>query len=244
MAYSIPEYIRTAIPDDAPLRYLWDDTRVDADFRAKTDDLVRSIAPVTLRAKIALGIGIYEWIVWRFHGLSADPLPIQLAAGAWCANVDRHYMEYFEPGRQKWLGPVRGPLWCAMAALLPMIYFSDDSTADWEYGLSFLPTLALHVLPEDSAFKGWLGACTERLNRLYPQLTDDIFADLFSEQQEKRRGPLVAREALDPDYPYTPDMAVPLLSNYLQTVDHGSNPLLYSSEKMLRLGFEGIPYTL
>lgn len=244
MTYSVPSYIHAANVDVPTLRYVWDDTRASQDFRISGDDVPRAAAPLTLHAKIALGIGIYEWIVWRFDKVCADRLPIQVAQAAWCANVDRRYMEYFELDREEWLGPVRGPLWCAITWLLPMIHFSDDDPVQWESGLSYLPALARHVLPTTTAFESWLQVCLNRLAEFYPQAQPDPFDDLFGEREEQRRGPLVAREALDPGFQYRPMMAVSLLADYLRSVDYGRNPLLRSPVQMREAGFEGTPYDL
>lgn len=244
MPYSIPHYIVEAGVDDPALRFVWDDTRVSADFTYEPDALVERLRGVTLRGRITLGIGMYEWIVWRFRSVSSDPLPIQVAEAAWCANVDRRYMTYEEWDRQNWIGPVRGPLWCAMTWLMPMVFFSDDRPEEWESGLSFLSRLGFHVIGRPETFERWLEAAVERMLRLYPDPGDDPFEDLFGEYEEVRRGPLVPREALDPSLDYDPSMAEPLVRKYLREVDYRRNPLLRSPEELLRQGVTGAPYAI
>jgi len=61
---------------------------------------------------------------------------------------------------------------------------------------------------------------------------------------EERRGPFVAREALDPDFDYKPEVARKLMADFLRGVDYTKNPYLRSPKDMLEDGFEGTPYTL
>lgn len=245
MALSILPTIVAAQINQPELRYRWDDTRASEDFlRPAPMELLKGLEPVTLRAKIAVAIGMYEWIVFRFQGLLADPLPLDLAEGAWCANIDRTYMEYVELDRQDWLGPIRGPIWCAATWLLPAIYFSDDQPEEWESGAIYLSRLAQHVLPDPSVFERWLGATVERLASLYSLPPPDRFDDLFGEHEEDRRGPLIAREAIEPAFPYQPEGARRLIDTFLRSVDYRTNKLLRSPTEMLENGFTGTPYNV
>jgi len=244
MAYTIPHYIVAANVDNPVLRYVWDDTRVDEDFRPPPYRLFQRMAPASLRAKVVIAIGIYEWIIWRFHKVSSDSVPLKLAEAAWAAAIDHRYLEYVELDREEWLGPVRGPLWCAITWLLPMLAFSDDHPEEAESCLSFLPALALHVLPDDPAFNRWLDWSVARLVELYPDVDTDPYADLFQDREEERRGPLIAREVLDPDVPYRPEQATPSMAEYLRGVDPSRNEFLRPPQALRAAGFEGVPYKL
>lgn len=242
MAYSIPRYIAAAAIDVPELRYKWDDWRASEDFQYDSAWIVEKIAGAALRARITLGIGIYEWIIWRFRSVSDDPIPFHLAEAAWCANVRRDYMEYDEFDRDEWLGPIRGPLWCAMTWLIPMVLSGDEAPDEWESGISFLPRLAVHVLPDAAIFEEWLRRSVDRLLTMYPAAPEDPFEDLFSENEEERRGPLAPREVLDPDYDFRPELAARLTDQYLRNVDYASNEFLKSPRKLLDEGFPGTPY--
>jgi hypothetical protein len=244
MAYSVPRYIAQARVDVPLLRFKWDDWRVDDDFEYDSSHIVKKLSGVSLRARIAAGIGIYEWIIWRFRSVSEDPAPYQIAEAAWCGNVHRQYMKYDELDREEWVGPIRGPLWCAVTWLIPMVLSGDNDPEECESGLAFLPTLAVHVLPKPEAFEGWLDKRIERLVKFYSVAPEDPFEDLFSEQEEERRGPLAAPEVLDPAFDYKPEMVKALLAKYLQGVDYRGNPFLHSPEEMIREGFQGTPYVL
>ena len=245
MSLSVLPPIAAANINQPELRYRWDDTRASEDFvRPVPPGLLERLAPVTLRAKLAVAIGMYEWIIFRFRGLIDDPLPFDLAEGAWCANVDRAYMEYLELTRRDWLGPVRGPIWCAATWLLPAIYFSDDEPEEWKSGVEYLSRLALHVVPEPVLFEQWLNVTLERLVSFYSLPPPDRFEAFFGEREEERRGPLVAREALDPAFGYRPEQAEPLVAAFLASVDYNTNRLLRSPAEMVKCDFTGTPYRL
>lgn len=70
------------------------------------------------------------------------------------------------------------------------------------------------------------------------------FEDLFGEREEERRGPLVSREVLDPNYSYKPELARDLLSSYLCNIDYEKNPFLFSPSDLIQDGFKGTPYNL
>ena len=71
MPYLKPSYVDPEI-GDRDLSYVWDDTRTGEDFQRDGDWLIERLHGVYLSARIALGIGIYEWISWRYQALSLD----------------------------------------------------------------------------------------------------------------------------------------------------------------------------
>lgn len=226
MTYSIPPYIAAAKIDDPVLRYVWDDTRASRDFQYSADWVLEAISPTTLRGKIAIGLGIYEWIACRFKSVNPDPLPFQVVEAGWCANAHRDYMRYFELNRGEWLGPIRGPLWCSTTWLLPTIFFSDEKPAEWQSGVGYLTRMAVHVLPDVTAFENWLKACIARITTLYVPAPVDPFEDLFREREEERRGALISKEALDPQIDYQLEWAPDLIARYIRTADFAGNPFL------------------
>ncbi len=243
MSYEWPAYLAAAGADDPQIRYIWDDSRASEDFSRSADDAVHRILSATPRAQVVAGIGIYEWILWRFHRLSADPLPFQVGEAAWCAAIDRRYMKDAQPARFEWLGPVRGPLWCAITWLVPMLLQGPERPEEYESGLRYLSRLALHVLPQRPPFEDWLERVADRLLQCHPAPPADPYAGLFDVADPALLGELIPREALDPDRAYDPGDARLLLSRYLEVVDR-SNPLLASPQDMLRQGFTGTPYSL
>ena len=151
-------------------------------------------------------------------------------------------MIYTEYSREDWVGPVRGPLWCAMTWLIPMVLMGDEDPDEVVSGLSYLSRLAMHVIPDLAGFRVWLEGCAIRLAQQYPQQPISAFTDLFGELSEARRGPYVAREALDLSRPYVPDSSSALMQGFLQTVDPDRNPLLRSAADLIDIGYQGVPY--
>ena len=238
MTFMLPHYLTHQNRPSPVLNYIWDDTRADEDFHYDSADLVIEMTDMATRSRIALCIGIYEWIIWRFHCLTDDPAPFQIAEAAWCGNINADYVEYIEFNRKDYLGPVRGPLYGAMASLVEVINYTSENKDAWVEGLMFLAPLAMHVLPDTNPFEEWLEYVTDRLLRLYPEPEDNPYEDIFNDHEEERRGPLVAREALDPSFDYHPDQAPELLDNFLRSVDHMANPFLRSPEELMELGIE------
>ncbi len=243
MAYTKPTYLIVQQISDPNLQFIWDDTRVNADFEHDGDWLPERLRGVHLTGRIALGIGMYEWIVWRFQPLTGDPGPGQLAEAAWCATVHPAYLDFALFDRDEWTGPIRGPLWCAQTWLVPMARCDDNSLEECEDGLAFIYSLAMHVLPTTAAFESWLGGCIERITDLYAAPKEDPFADLFRDPAEGR-GPLVAPPLLDLTEPFAPSRARDYMSRYLVAAQRAANPFLASPGEMREAGFAGTPYEL
>ena len=182
-----------------PLRYLWDDTRASADFRHDAQDLLEAMAPASHRAHLALALGLYEWVVWRFHGLHRDPVPLQLLEAGWCAAVDPRCLGFFVLPRDAWHGPVRGPLWCAMTWLQAALQDGPHRPEEVDDGVDYLYRLAMHVLPNTAPLQDWLAWLVPRLVRQSPDLVEDLYADLFDARLGAGFGALVDRPQLWPE---------------------------------------------
>lgn len=230
MSYSFPDYlVRTRI-DQQPVSFEWDDSK----YPEKQYDsgwIINALATTTLRARIVVGLGAYEWIVFRFRNFSKDSAPIQIAEACWAATIHRRYLSYWEFPRSEWVGNVKGPLWCAMTWVQPMVLTGDNNPWDCEEGLSYLSRLAMHVLPEPERFENWLKEVIKRVVHFYSAPPEDPLEDLFSEREEQRRGPLIAREVLDPAFEYKPDAAERLTKTYLSGLGKQKNPYLCLPQK-------------
>ena len=243
MAYAKPPYLVDPEIGDPDLRYIWDDTRTSADFEHDGEWLPERLQGVYLTGQIALGIGMYEWIVWRFQPLSGDPGPCQLAEAAWYATVHPAYMHFAVFDRRRWTGPIRGPLWCAQTWLVPMARCDSNSDYECESGLAYLYSLAMHVLPTTTAFESWLAGCIERVTDLYAAPEEDPFTGLFRDPTEAR-GPLVAPPLLDLSEPFDRSRARDYMSRFLAAAHRAANPFLVSPEEMREAGFTGTPYEI
>jgi hypothetical protein len=218
--------IASCLDRHAPLRYIWDDTRASADYRYDPDWVLQAAAGMSTRANMVLCVGLYEWIMWRFDAFVDDPVPRQVLEAAWCATVDPSRIALFELARREWLGPVRGPLWCAVTWLRPAVASGDDFPFEIEDALQYLTRLAVHVCPWRDPFEQWLRDVLTRLTALFPFVPDDPFDDLFSEETARRRGTLIARSVLDTTHAYDIGEGARWSAALLRQANAASNPFL------------------
>jgi len=242
MAYTLPHYIANQSQPSPVLNYVWDITRGGRDFQYNPTEIIDKMFNATMRSRIALCIGIHEWIVWRYHRLSGDIRPLQIAEAAWCGNIKSAYMIYYELDIDE-SGPITSVLFNSMVSVGSVLKYTSEWEDLWVEKLAYLVRMAMHVLPNPKPFENWLETITDRLLLLYPAPEDDPFEDLFNDHEEERRGPLVAREAIDPSFDYHPDLAPQLLDKFLRSVDYKNNPFLRSPEELMELGIEH-PYRL
>lgn len=239
MAISEPKYISDADIKDENIRYHWDDWNIKAYYMSTPDELFDRLTDLTLRAKIALTTACAEWLVFRFKGISDDPLPLKYLEAAWCGNVDLRYIKYTELNDEEWLGPIRGPLQLAIA-IINDIFFCSDDNPEPALNSGWMSTLTQHILPNPAFFCQWRDKCIERLKRLYTDKSDP-FDNLFGEDNG---GPYVPREVFDLDYDFKPEITNTLINDYLRNVDYTLNQFLHTPNEMLALGFKGKPYSL
>ncbi len=242
MPFWRPPHILKAKLGSQDLRFTWDDWKAEDLYEYDSSEIAQKLMRLTIRAQIAIGIGIYEWIMWRLQDASETDVPRHLAEAARCGMVDPRYMKYVELPRREWMGPVHGPLWCAVTWMVPMVFHEEMGEVELESGLEYLPSLAMHVVPEPELFENWLHVIADRLLQHYEAEEADPFEDLFGD--EDRAGKVVPREALDPDFDFRPEDGDSLMEAYLKSVDHQGNPFLRSPQEMLAEGFDKTPYRL
>lgn len=221
-----PAYIRIDAQDKRTLRFYWDDARASRDFTHDPAWVRQAAEPLSLRARMALCVGLYEWTVWRFDGLHNDERPLQIVEAAWCATLHPARLQFFELERHEWLGPVRGPLWCGATWLHPAVAEGDRSIFHVEDALSYLTRLAFHIQPRPQPLKDWLEAVLPRLAALFPAPAYAPWDDLFDRRLIERRGPLVAPQALDPALPYAIEEGERQMRQFAGAADPRRNPFL------------------
>ena len=210
----------------ASLRFIWDDTRASLDFRADASWVLEAADELSTRAQLALCVGLYEWVRWRFESLHTDPRPGLFAEAAWCATLDPRYMVWFELDRDEWTGPIRGPLWCAITWLQPAVTRGDEEPEQIADALQYLSRLALHVAADPGRVDAWLRGVLTRLAMLFPAQPDDPFEDLFDEHTGERRGELVGPVAFDLSAPYDANTARTDFVDLLAKVRRHANPFM------------------
>jgi len=241
---SQPTWINFGGADRGQLRYLWDDARVDDDFTEDASAVLSAALKMSARARMVLAVGLYEWIVWRLDGLHTREEPRQVLEAAWCAIVDPRYLAYFDLARTEWVGPVEGPLWCAMAYLRHGLPRGYDLEGDLYDAMELLYLLAMHVAPKPGSVQGWLAPILDRLVQNYPVQPEDDYEDLFGHRIGEHLGPLIGRDALDPRLALDPERDRQFLMEVLAAARDTENPFLATAEDLEEDGFEGDPYTV
>jgi hypothetical protein len=51
------------------IRYVWDDSRALRDLRGDAASVLGAAMMISLRARLGLCAGLYEWIIWRSEGV-------------------------------------------------------------------------------------------------------------------------------------------------------------------------------
>jgi hypothetical protein len=229
---------------DQRIRFAWDEERSVRDLSADAAPVLRAAMKMSMRARLVLCMGLYEWVVWRFEGMHARQEPLQIVEAGWCAAVDPNYLRFFDLTREDWRGAVEGPLFCASTWLQPAMSRGDRFPKDLYDTLSLLYRLALHVLPDGEGFGAWLGLILERLPERHPLMPDDPFADPLDHDIGRRLGPLIGRDALDPrEGEATRGVdVVDALDQMLQGAKDSGNPFLRSPAELKEAGFRGSPY--
>jgi hypothetical protein len=230
MVYTMPRYIQQANIDTPDLHFTWDDWKASELFTYNSDAVAEKLMKLEPRAQVAMGVGIYEWIVWRFRRVTDDPLPYQLAEAAWLGVANPFYMSYVELERREWMGPIRGALWCAVTWMVPMVFYKQKGEEELESGLRYLPRLAVHVLPDPRLFEEWINFASNRLLYLYQAKKNDLFDDLFA--LDDHDDVVIPREALDPEFEYSPDRAKKLFQKFLKSSAPEKNQVLNTPEQM------------
>jgi hypothetical protein len=228
------------------LQFIWDDTRVDEDFTGDASAVLGAALKMSVRARMVLAVGFFEWIVWRFDGLHERTEPKDVLAAAWCACVDPRYLNDYEFTRDEWEGPIEGPLWCAMTYLQHGLPKGYDLEGDLYDVLELLYLLVAHVTPKDAQFERWLRPILKRLVQHYP-LDDQpeiAFDDLFDRHVGERLGELIGRDALAPNLPLDPARARIFLGVVLAEARDTENPFVTSPEDLEEQGFEGALYSV
>jgi hypothetical protein len=226
------------------MAYRWDDAvGVDVLEGDATEALSAAIKS-SMRARLVLCMGLFEWVVWRFDGLHDRAEPHQILEAGWCATVDPRYLAFFELPRQEWLGPVEGPLWCAATWLQQGLSQSHLYSKHVYDCVWLLTRLGAHVAPDAEVFQSWLSLTLERLVANFPEKPDDPFDDLFERDFQGRFGELIGRSALDPNEPIDLHRAGDFLADVLDHASQAHNPFLATPDVLADLGFAGVPYRL
>jgi hypothetical protein len=202
-----PSYMGDLQQRRLPLRYVWDDTRVSKDFRMDASWVLEAAGRCSVRARMSLCAALFDWVRWRFDGLHSDPAPSWVSQALWCGTLEPGCMPFADWNRQDWLGPVRGPLWCAMTWAWPAVLLGDAQPAELDDGIQYLSRLNAHVQPDPQRFELWLKMVLGQLVQHHPAAVDNPFEDLFDRFPVARRGELVDPAIFVPGATPSPEAA-------------------------------------
>ena len=239
-----PSWVDFGDGDRRRLQFLWDDARVHQDFTGNASAVIEAAAEMSIRARFALLVGLYEWISWRFDGLHDRPEVTEVLEAAWCGTVDPRYLGFFELSREDWVGPIEGPLWCAFTFLEKGFRQAQAFQGNTYQALKFNYLLAKHVIPDPERFEQWLKVTLKRLVETYPLPPPDPFTDVFDERIGAHLGQFVGRDVLDPLKPINVERDRAFLSRIIEYSHTAENPFLADEDELRDRNFEGIPYVL
>ncbi len=234
LVLKMPPYIERVRIADSPIGYAWDDEDPKEHYLGDDARLMHQFERISTRGKIALSTGMAEWVAWRLSIQSTDRVLFQVIEALWAFGADWRYLKPLKTHKQKmtwedWSGPIKGPL-CCVYHIFKTICFDAPRGMAIEPWMVPLSNLAMYVLNDPKPFKEWRRFAVERLARNHPQTKKNLDGDP------------VPREALDPDFPYKPEMASELVGKFLAKLDYKANPYLQTPQEMKQAGFEGTPY--
>jgi len=241
---SRPSWIDFGGVDRRHLQFTWDDARVYEDLKGNPSAVIEAAAEMSVRARFALLVGLYEWIVWRFDMLHDRQEVKDILEAAWCGTIDPRYLGFFELSREDWVGPVEGPLWCAFTYLEKGFRQAQAFQKNTYQALKFNYLLAKHVLPDGERFERWLDLTLKRLVQVYPVPPDDPYTDVFDERVGAHLGEFIGRDTLDPSLPVDIERDRAFLARILEHSRKAENPFLADEDELQDRSFDGVPYVL
>lgn len=254
----IPEYIKKGGVVGGPIKHKWSEDIALHHYGAKDQNvkLYRSIDEANFKAKMALGVAVSEWIIWRFDGLADLKDAHQRVEAAWADAVHPTYAKdlRFKLVREPVFGQdpaVDGPLKLALN-------FLGDIDAHYATGNIYLAApivkqamLAKDVVGNRKLFEDWLKTVVERAAKTFPSTKEynDLYQKILyhpevTEKYDPSGETPIPREFFDPDFEYDEESAQVLLGKFLASLDYKKNLYLNSPEEMNAKGFQGTPYSL
>ena len=237
MTLAQPPYLRDLKISTEALDYEWDDGSHRRYWAKPVPPLQRKLTRLDDRALVALTAGCAEWVAWRLSSHTDVSVLLEIVEAAWVSIAD---WRYFGPGDKplkrfewdRWVGPTQRPL-CAASRILIRAVDNATREMDVSYDAMYLANLAQHLLSKrQREFRQWRDSIIGRLLKTNPA------------NENRPAGKLVAREAVDPEFDYTPSSAKKLIGAFIESVDPKKNKLLRSPAALRDVGFAGTPYEL
>jgi len=246
MVLKVPNHIQNAGILGAPNKFKWN-SEIALKFYAAKDQNVRlydAIDQSNFRAKMAIGIAITEWIIWRFEGCTDLTDAQNRIEAAWASVVHLAYSKslILKMTKDDKLNIVESVLELALCVL-------GEAHAWFKNGDIYLAEqivkqamLARHIMANKKVFSDWLSETLRLSAQVFPcedEYDEDI--GIYDASDEK---PVPREFFFDPSFSYTEEAAFLVLKDFLDTLDPTENPYLNTSEEMKKLGFPGTPYSI
>jgi hypothetical protein len=242
--FQMPQYIEKIKVTDHEVDFEWVEGDETDYYNRDSQQLTTKIMELSPRARLALAIGIAEWIVWRVNGFSKYQDVTDFVESSWAGVIDPRYtLEWTRQGKE-FLGPVLGPQRIVARHLDKAMLKTWDRQTTIR-NCQYLAFLCHHVWKRRKALKDWLLFAFDRLADLYPisPVTQDYYGTRGKTGDEPFDfGDVVPREVLDPDFNFDPQAVPKLLDAYLRGLNPDTNRFLRTPQQMVELGFEGTPY--
>jgi hypothetical protein len=248
MARKVPAHLEGTNIENAPINYEWSNEIGLRLYGGKDQNvkLYKAIDSCSFKARMALGVALSEWGVYRLRNyISIEDAQNRLEA-AWASAVNPIYaksLRYKLSRSADLRNPeIQAPLELALCLL-------GETHAHYATGSLILAEpvvkqamLARYVNEKKSVFEEWLSNSVRRATEVFPR--QSVEDDKSSEKYDASHEVPVPREFFEPGFIYTPEAGKRALQEFLKTLDYTKNPYLRSLGELKEKGFQGTPYGL
>lgn len=247
MPKSLPKYLDNAGVIGTPLSHKWNSDIGGSFYFGKDHNvkLYRAVDECQFKAKMALGVAITEWAVWRFQGYVDLTDASNRVEAAWANVIEPPYSKSLKIKLKPTSGfanpEVEGPFQLIVGLLGEIRAYYATGNIYLAEPIVKQAMLARHVLPNKQLFDNWLSESVRRIAEVFPRTGE---YDKETEKYDSAHEIAVPREFFEPGFIYTTEAGRKLLHEFLNTLEFTKNPYLNSPEEMKTKGFQGTPYVL
>lgn len=212
-----------------PADYAWDEPKYLVHFHYLPADLHDRLLQLTHNASLALAIGCGQWILARLAPLDPDREPLEFTQAVWAEMTQDYVCDRHYPPNDLWRGPIRGAMVTEMTILFDALDERGNNPVMADRAV-WMHNFARHVIGSMPAFDIWFETTVQRLERHHSWLAEgNPTAGLFDDHFPV--GAPLCPEALDPDFPYAPNLAPGLLDRHInRMLRNGNRFILDASE--------------
>lgn len=235
-----PKVIAKAKSIGHPIDFKWNKKKIDylLDPLEGIEELDDTLLQINHKACIGLTAALLEWIYWRFKGYTTPINDIEKRIEAlWCSvdNIENTKPLLFDVDFDiSASGHVNGPLWIALmnTRMIDVMYKKGSCLLQTE--LIGLILLARHITPRKKVFDKWFNRIIVKLEQEYPcQYKNDSLDQTDEAIYDSSNEPVICRDFFfDPKFEYTQEAVEKALIDFVENIDHKSNPFLKLSAKV------------